>query len=68
MDVFEFVPIDSTDKVLIIHSLDSQNIKIESEWTDKTILVKKEDLINSIKSLKTHFENKTKVKIERYYI
>lgn len=66
-DIFEFVPTDSTDKVLIINALDSQNVKIESEWTDKTMIVKKEVLINSIKLLKTCFENETKVKIERYY-
>ena len=66
-DIFEFVPIDSTDKVLIINALDSQNVTIESEWTDKTMIVKKEVLINSIKLLKTCFENETKVKIERYY-
>ena len=66
-NIFEFVPIDSTDKVLIINALDSQNVTIESEWTDKTMIVKKEVLINSIKLLKTCFENETKVKIERYY-
>ncbi len=67
MEFFEFVPIDSIDKVLIITSVDSKNVKIISDWSNKTIIVKKEDLINSIKLLKARFEHETKVKIEKYY-
>lgn len=67
MELFEFVPIDSIDKVLIITSVDSNNVKIISDWSNKTIIVKKEDLINSIKLLKARFEHEIKVKIEKYY-
>lgn len=67
MELFEFVPIDSIDKVLIITSVDSKNVKIISDWSNKTIIVKKEDLINSIKLLKARFEHEIKVKIEKYY-
>ena len=67
MELFEFVPIDSIDKVLIITSIDSNNVKIISDWSNKTIIVKKEDLINSIKLLKARFGHETKVKIEKYY-
>ena len=66
-DVFEFVPIDSDDKVLIINDIDFNNVKIVSEWSNKEIIVKKEDLINAIKLLKISFEIETKVKVEKYY-
>ena len=67
MNIFEFVPIDSADKVLVFNSIDSNNVEIKSDWTTKTIIVKKEDLINSIVLLKKHFEEETKAKIEKYY-
>ena len=65
--IFEFIPIDSNDKVLIITDIDSQNIKISSNWSNKIIIVKKEDLINAIELLKISFENEAKVKVEKYY-
>lgn len=67
MGVFEFVPIDSNDKVLIVNDIDSKNVKIVSDWSNKTIIAKKEDLINAIELLKISFENETKVKVEKYY-
>ena len=67
-DVFEFVPIDSIDKVLIINDIDSKNVKIRSDWSNKEMIVKKEDLINTIELLKKKFEKETKVKVEKYYI
>ena len=66
-DVFEFVPIDSNDKVLIINDVDSKNVRIMSAWSNKTIVAKKEDLINAIELLKISFESETKVKVEKYY-
>ena len=67
MNIFEFVPIDSADKVLVFNSIDSNNVEIKSDWTTKTIIVKKEDLINSIVLLRRNFEKETKAKIEKYY-
>ena len=67
MGVFEFVPIDSNDTVLIINDIDSKNVKIVSDWSNKTIILKKEDLINAIGLLKISFEKETKVKVEKYY-
>lgn len=66
-DVFEFVPIDSNDKVLIINDVDSKNVRIMSAWSNKTIVAKKEDLINAIELLKISFQSETKVKVEKYY-
>ena len=66
-DLFEFVPIDSNDKVLIINDIDSKNVRIMSAWSNKTIVVKKEDLINAIELLKISFENEIKVEVEKYY-
>ena len=67
MDVFIFVPIDSVDKVLIIHSIDSMYVKITSDWSNKTMFIKKEILIDAIELLKASFENQTKVKVEKYF-
>lgn len=66
-DLFEFVPIDSNDKVLIINDIDSKNVRITSAWSNKTIVAKKEDLINAIELLKISFENEIKVEVEKYY-
>lgn len=66
-DLFEFVPIDSNDKVLIINDIDSKNVRIMSAWSNKTIVAKKEDLINAIELLKKSFENEIKVEVEKYY-
>ena len=66
-DLFEFVPIDSNDKVLIINDIDSKNVRITSAWSNKTIVAKKEDLINAIELLKISFENEIKVEVENYY-
>lgn len=66
-DLFEFVPIDSNDKVLIINDIDSKNVRIMSAWCNKTIVAKKEDLINAIELLKISFENEIKVDVEKYY-
>ena len=66
-DLFEFVPIDSNDKVLIINDIDSKNVRIMSAWSNKTIVAKKEDLINAIELLKISFENEIKVEVEKYY-
>ena len=66
-ELFEFVPIDSNDKVLIINNIDSKNVRIMSAWSNKTILVKKEDLVNANELLKISFEKETKVKVEKYY-
>lgn len=67
IDVFEFIPIDSVDKVLIIKTINSKYAKMMSDWSSKIIIVNKRDLINSIKLLKMNFECETKIKIEKYY-
>ena len=61
------MPIDSHDKVLIINDIDSKNVRIMSAWSNKTIVAKKEDLINAIELLKISFENEIKVEVEKYY-
>ena len=67
IDVFEFIPIDSVDKVLIIKTINSKYAKMMSDWSSKIIIVNKRDLINAIKLLKMNFECETKIKIEKYY-
>lgn len=67
LNIYEFIPIDTEDKVLIFKRIDSEKIEITSEWTNNKIIVKQDELLNSIKSLKMDFEKKFKVKINKYY-
>lgn len=60
MDIFEFIPIASFNKVLIFNSIDSKNVEMKSDWNTKTLSIKKEDLIDSIVLLKKTLKKKQK--------
>ena len=67
LNIYEFIPIDSKDKVLIFKKIDSEKIEITSDWTNNIIVVKQDELLCSIKLLKLKFEKDTKVNINKYY-
>lgn len=67
LNIYEFTPIDTEDKVLIFKKIDSKKIEVTSEWTNNKIVVKQDELLNSIKLLKINFEKNFKVKINKYY-
>lgn len=67
VNTYEIVPIDSEDKVLILKKIDAKSIEITSEWTENRMIVKSEELIESINLLKYNFERESKVKINKYY-
>lgn len=65
--VYEFVPMDSEDRVLIFKNIDSDNVELTSEWTNNKIVVKQNEVLRSIELLKSNFEKSLKVKIDKYY-
>ena len=65
-DYFAFIPIDSTDRVLVFKRINSNIIEISSEWTMSVINIDYNQLIESILKLKTSFEKKTKICIDGY--
>ena len=67
LNFYEFVPIDSQDKVLVFKKINSDSIEISSEWTNKNIVVKQEDIMKSIKQLRLSFEKNLKISIDRFY-
>lgn len=66
-NIYEFIPIDSEDRVLIFKRIDCENIEITSEWTNNRIVINKKELIDSIKLLKLNFEKNSRVKVNEYY-
>lgn len=62
-----YVPIDATDKVLIFKKIDKDYVKISSEWTENSIIINQEELIESIKALKTNFETDLRLKVNNFF-
>lgn len=67
LDIYEFIPIDATDKVLIIKKVNSNSIEITSDWTENKIFMKQEEFINAVNSLKHDIESELKININTYF-